>query len=105
MTSITEPASPDNAERHCAARECVRSPSFRIRLVCRGTPPDECHAWSADACAAHLVDVIHHVAEGARRECPHPADVMVYVPDAIPAPETRSPPCPDFTFTTLHVPD
>lgn len=103
MTSITEPASPDNAERLCAARDCARSPSFRIRLVCRGTPPDECDAWPADACAAHLVDVIHHIAERARRECPHPADVTVYVPGALPGPEIRSP--PDFTFTTLHVPD
>lgn len=105
MTPLTEPVPQDYAERHCTAHDCGRSPSFRVRLVPRGDPPCECGTWSADACAAHLVDVIHYVAEWARRECPHPVDVTVYVPDAIPAPDIHSAPSHDFTFTTLHVPD
>lgn len=103
MTSIPEP--PGNGDRHCAAPTCAQPPNFRIRLDHPGEPPGDFTPRSADACATHLVDVIHQLAQWAKSQSPHPAQVTVYVADQTPGTDIPPSPPTGFEFTTLHVPN
>lgn len=104
MTPISELAMPANGDHQCTIAGCGQPPCFRIRLERPGEPPCACESSSAGSCAAHLVDAIHQLAQWARAQCPHPAEVTVYVADQ-PTKSTRSPHCQGFAFTTFHVPE
>ena len=102
MTPVSELAPPGTGERHCAVSGCRQPPCFRICLA-RPAGPCGCAPSTAGACAAHLVDAIHQLAQSARARCPHPAEVTVYVADQ-PASDPRSAPYRGFAFTTFRVP-
>lgn len=104
MTPISDPATPETDDRQCTVPACDHPPCFRIHLDRPAESPCTCAPITGAACAAHLVDAIHRLAQSARTQCPHPAKVTVYVADQ-PTEATRSAPCQGFAFTTFHVPE
>jgi len=91
MTPEPELLSAGDGDRHCAVRGCHQPPCFRCAVPGR----------AADACAGHLVDVIHQLSERG----PHPADVTVYAADRTAGPRTPPAPVHGFAFTTIRVPE
>lgn len=96
--------SPDVTNRQCAVDGCHQPPCFRTHLERPGRPVCGCAARTADACAEHVVDVIHDLAQWAKQHCPHPADVTVYAADRTTTPGTQATPPHGFAFTTIRVP-
>lgn len=92
---------PDDGERHCAIESCDQPPCFQTHLERSGHPTCACATRSANACAAHLVDVIHKLARWSQRNCPHPTDVTVYATDHKPAPTTNP---QAIAVTTIRLP-